>query len=272
MSSSFDWYGTGISALISLGLSLVTFSLGVRSGKERTERLKLREKYREIFAHFNKLKEGVENYKPISWDKFYDSKTRESKPYCRELVKNGESLELSRSLFPKVVDLEEKTLGFGWKFTELSESAGDIVIDVLERRGVSLKKEQYRTIVDFEEGNNERASYYELNPVLLMSEEKRNEWNQTLETSEAGINFTYLYESKIKYSIYLKKSDLIRIGLPDLINQIGERIYNENLELIEEQKALIAELKTVLKKVSKLAKEPHSFWGTIGNTFRDFFR
>ena len=63
--------------LISLGtsliVSLVTFILGLRSGKNQADRQKLQELYKKLYSHFAELKKSIEEDRCRTWESYDDS-------------------------------------------------------------------------------------------------------------------------------------------------------------------------------------------------------
>ena len=267
-----NWYSIAINSSISLILSLIMFSFGVRSGKERTERLKLRDKYRELYAHFSKLRSGIMEYKPLEWDDYRSSGDRTSKPPCKEMVKNGEHLELSKSLFPALEELEVNSLRYGWLFDELSNKSGELIKEVLEKHGVETKIENHSVSTDIDKSVKSSGSYFEVNPATLISKDIRNEWLKLIKERETGLCLTRVENSRILYRIYIRDCDIKLLNIEEIINDIALTLEQNKDEFLNSKDELVAKLDVYLQKLSSLTREPHSFWSTLGNTFKDFTR
>jgi hypothetical protein len=170
---SIDWTTIGINSGISLVLSFITFSLGLRAGKERTDRKDLREKYRTLTIHFQELKDKIVDEKPLSWSNFKEVNGK-SMPIVREMVQNGQHLELRHNLFPELEILESDALKYGYYFHHLSLEAGSIVEKVLENNEIELIKERYSMRTNVSD-DNENGSYIEYNPARLINRDRIKE-------------------------------------------------------------------------------------------------
>lgn len=60
--------------LISLGtsliVSLITFILGLRSGKNQADRQKMQELYKKLYSHFSELKKSIEEDRCRTWESY----------------------------------------------------------------------------------------------------------------------------------------------------------------------------------------------------------
>ncbi|MCM3257078.1 hypothetical protein M3664_04685 [Paenibacillus lautus] len=267
-----NWYSIAINSSISFILSLIMFSFGVRSGKERTERLKLRDKYRELYAHFSKLRNGILEYKPLDWDDFRDSNSWSSKPPCKEMVKNGEHLELSKSLFPALEELETNSLRYGSFFYDLSNKSGELILEVLGKHGVETKSENHSVSTNIDKSVKNSGGFFEVNPATLISPDIRSKWLGLVKERETGLCFTRVENSRVLYRIYLRECDVKYINIEEILIDIAMTLDENKDEYLNKREDLVVELDSYLQKLSGLTREPHSFWSTLGNTFKDFTR
>lgn len=271
--SNIDWVTLGINAAISMFLSLILFALGLRAGKERTDRKEIREKYRNIYSYLKKFKDRIEEGKPLYWRNFVKSFHDSFTPYLKEMVNKGEHVELNKGIISHVLEIEKDCLSYGWSFHNLSLKAGEIVEEILVKNQVSLKKGNYdlkTNIIDTENG----GSFFEYNPASLLQEKEFNYVLNRLLNSEVGVNFRYIQESKIMYQIHIRQADLKCIDIRHILNQVRNSLveYKDRDQYLSNEDRIIKELSKHLKILEKKIKEPFSFWNTIGNAIIDFFR
>lgn len=272
MFQNIDWAGVIINSIVSLLLSFIMFSFGIRSGKERTERLKLRDKYREMYSTLNRFHSGITDNKPLNWRHFSDSRNTNFKPFFAEMVKQGEHLELYKKIFPSIVDLEKECLRYGWNYKEFSASSGDFVISVLEKCGIPMKKETYSVKTMIDKGDNKGGSYFEINPVTLLSEYKCEEYLKRATSNNIGISFKFNDQSTVCYSIEIRSCDMKHIDLSHIFKELIETLENNKPEFLNQKDHILKELDKKMKSIGKLTQEPHPFWNTFANTFKDLFR
>ena len=61
------WQTVLLSLATSLIVSFLTFVLGLKSGKNQTDRAKLQNLYKNLYSHFSELKESLQYDRPKSW-------------------------------------------------------------------------------------------------------------------------------------------------------------------------------------------------------------
>ena len=90
------WQTIGLSFATSLIVSLITFILGLKSGKNQADRAKLQDLYKNLYSHFSDLKDSLNKNRPKSW-KNYKKVERgiysvEYFPPVKELHRTGDIL------------------------------------------------------------------------------------------------------------------------------------------------------------------------------------
>lgn len=105
-----------ISLLTSLIVSLFTFTLGLRSGKNKADRQKLQELYKQLYNHFVDLKKSILENRCKSWVD-YDSIISEDKtiytPPVKKLELSGDLIYLEKEIAVKASELESKIMDYG---------------------------------------------------------------------------------------------------------------------------------------------------------------
>lgn len=99
-----------LSLATSLIVSLITFILGLKSGKNQTDRAKLQNLYRDLYSHFSDLKESLQHNRPKSWRNYKKVErglyTIEYFPPVKELKRTGDILFLNKKIAETALELE----------------------------------------------------------------------------------------------------------------------------------------------------------------------
>ena len=123
-----------ISLITSLIISLITFTLGVKSGKNQSDRQKLKEFYKNIMIHFQELKYGLDSYNPKTWVHYRDLNHKYN-PLIKGMVINGDIIEINDRIAIQAEKLEKDVLIAGWKFYEKFQELFDISLEVIGQYG-----------------------------------------------------------------------------------------------------------------------------------------
>ncbi len=89
-----------LSLATSLFVSMVTFILGLKSGKNQADRAKLQELYKNIHRHFSELKEALADDCPKLWEHY--KKNDEYLPLIKELESTGDILFINAKFMKNV--------------------------------------------------------------------------------------------------------------------------------------------------------------------------
>jgi len=269
-----NWISIGVNAFISLLMSFIVFSLGLRAGKERTERKGLREKYRGLTVHFEELHNKIIEDEPLSWSDFdIDHFSKVSMPPLRKMTKDGEHLELDQEIITNLEDLEVIALRYGKYFNDIELEAGNIILKELEQKGVDLEyssnSNSKTTRVSTDNTNN---SYIRYKPAKLIFKNRIDELLQKLEQMDTGVNFELVQRSKIVYSVHIRKQDIEMLDFKEIMERISNELNQIKNEEINRKTVIINKHKEYIDILKQKTKEPYSFWDTLKNTFKDFIR
>lgn len=272
--NNIEWVTIGINAAISLFLSIILFALGLRAGKERAERKELREKYRNIYSYLKKFRDRIEEGNSLYWRHFVKSFHDSFTPYLKEMMEKGDHVELTKGLFPQIIEIEKDCLAYGWSFQNLSLKAGEIVEEVLVKNGVSLKKEKYQIKTSITDTDSEKSGpFFEYNPTKLIHEKELNYVLNRLKNSEVGIKFRYVQESTIKYEIHIRQADTRCLDISNILSQIRNSLveYKDKDHFLIKEDDIIYDINKFLNKLEKRIREPYTFWSTVGSSIKDIF-
>ena len=96
------WQTVLLSLATSLIVSLVTFILDLKSGKNQADRAKLQDMYRDLYSHFSDLKDCLNRNQPRTWQSYKKVERgfyrTEYYPPVKELKRTGNILFLKKKL------------------------------------------------------------------------------------------------------------------------------------------------------------------------------
>lgn len=265
--------------LLSLGtsliVSLITFILGLRSGKNQTDRAKLQDIYKNLHSHFSTLKEALYNDSPKLW-KHYE-KNRQYLPLVKELQSTGDILFITKKIASQSIDLEKQTLDYSWNLNHhISDLHSQLVSNLeLYRDGYSFKN--YRNSENdnahFESANpTECRVFYPREYYILYNKEKTSKLLKEALNSSHAVDFSLGNPMEYTFKIY---PESLNVSIDDYIEQLFTSFENQIQDyndLCNRKKELINEIDLLLKKIEKRVREPIGFWETIIGAFGDIFR
>ncbi len=262
-----------ISLITSLIVSLITFTLGVKSGKNQSDRQQLKEFYKKMTVHFQELKHGLDSYNPKTWRHFKDSNHNYS-PLIKSMVANGDIIEINKKIAIKAEKLEKDALIVGWKFYDKFQELFDIALETIEQYetlNYSNTGNQYKIKKDIT-GRAYRNYYLGIlfNKTLLRKELESLERERDL-----GLNFRHHEGSKIVYSLLLYPDDFNKIDINDVLLEINEKAIKEIEgleEILIEFNSLSKRLDDLIKLTAKRTRDPHTFIETVVGAIVDIFR
>ena len=103
-----------LSLATSLFVSMVTFILGLKSGKNQADRAKLQELYKNIHRHFSELKEALADDCRKLWEHY--KKNDEYLPLIKELESTGDILFIKKKNSEKFIRFGKKNFDIFMEF------------------------------------------------------------------------------------------------------------------------------------------------------------
>lgn len=262
-----------ISLITSLIVSLITFTLGVKSGKNQSDRQHLKELYKKITVHLQELKDGLDSFKPRTWRHYRDNNYNYN-PLIKMMVNNGDIIEINKKIAIESERLEKDALIAGWKFYDKFQELFDLALETIGGYG-KLNHNNIGNEYKLKEDITGRA-YREYSLGILLNKILLEQELKSLETNpELGMNFKHYEDSKIIYSILIYPDDFENISIDDVLWEINEKSVNQ-IEGIEEVLLEISKINKklydLIKLTTKRTRDPHTFIETIGGAIIDIFR
>lgn len=264
------------SIITSSAVSILTFILGLKSGKSQTDRAFLQEKYKLLYAHFSELEVGIKEKNPKKWEDFkrmQQGSTCRYYPPVRELESTGDILYIKESIAKTASGLELDCLSYKSKLDELCVKMHEHLINCSELyKGelidASYDKRQY-PLKKINTVNPTECKTYRLFPysILLDKEILIN----TLDERDAS-NDKYALDFVMsgnppekEFVIYPHSLEVNNIIFAERICEFA----NSEINCIDTEKELLKRIGKLKKKLAKRAKNPTGFWETFVGAFID---
>lgn len=242
------------SALVSLG----GFLIGVRAGKERTDRTALRAVYKDLYSHFHEIVEAAAAGQLKQWQDYKTNRSGHYLPLMKSMQHDGSIHLLPRRIADRLVELETNFLIAAFKFNEaLREWAIPAVVEQFRRDIEAPEKSiHHRTYVlvsliklILEGGSYRRAIGERLSndPELGIAVETPLERGQT--------QMLYAYSDKAKSEISVAA---FRIRLADLTAAMSA--INAPAKQVRK---VLADIHRSRGTISARISDPHPLWETV---------
>ncbi len=194
------WQTVLLSLATSLIVCLITFILGLKSGKNQADRAKLQNLYRDLYSHFSDLKESLQRDRPKSWASYKKVERGfsliEYFPPVKELKRSGDILFLNQRIANEALDLEKQVLNYSSSLDKhISNLHAALISDLkVYREGYIFKNGQPNSseTAHFETANPKGCSSFRRNNyrVLYNKEELTKLFQQLQESDSTAVEFT----------------------------------------------------------------------------------
>lgn len=271
-----------LSLATSLIVSMITFILGLKSGKNQTDRAKLQKIYQQLHSHFEDLKESLLRDSPKSWinyKKVEHGLSTEYFPPVKEMNKTGELLFIKEKIAKEAIDLETSLMKFSSKLNyNIPDIHKSLISDLsLYKEGFSFKKYQGQKdeTAHFETVNPDNCKSYQMETYLIFFNKER--FIQRMKRFVDSKSYSISFSSNGNPATY--SFSLYPNGLAVSIEEYTRRIFDNfsiNIDEYErlclEKDKLITRIDKINKKIARRVREPVSFWETLLGAFIDMFR
>ena len=271
-----DWPTFLAGLIASLVVALVTFVLGVKSGKNQADRQRLQEMYKSLLVHFRDLKERLDSY-PRRWEQYEEHRVGweiRYLPPVKKMEHDGNSVYIKQKLFKEALELERDVLKFGYDVERYYDDIFDAIasdhnlfkapIDT----STDVRGHKCRRIIaddgqNYTTGRSSRLFYF-LQPGI----------GKRIEGALESGGYLTFHDDRNPYEHELT----INPGAYDDLAIVAQRIeslsresglYNE---LNSQRASLKSRIDALMKKLTRRAKEPVPFWETFAGAFIDVFR
>lgn len=142
------WQTVLLSLATSLIVSFLTFVLGLKSGKNQTDRAKLQNLYKNLYSHFSELKESLQYDRPKSWESYKKVErglySIEYYPPVKELKRTGDLLFIKKKIADDALSLELQIVSYSYELMKhIPEIHAAFISDMgVYKEGYIFKKYQ----------------------------------------------------------------------------------------------------------------------------------
>lgn len=262
-----------ISAGVSLFVSLITFTLGLKAGKNQSDRKSDKDKYREISVHFNDLLRDLKTLNPKKWDDYDSMPTNtggEYVPLLKKMKFNGQSIELNKKLIKEAEKLEYDLLYWSSNYyLKLEQIKEHIILEIFNYHDkVSVDKNGN---LDIGTSPNQSIVYINSLGIFFYEYEFYKYINNLKDENVYIVNLKG--RSKRSY-IGIVKDSLNSISLKEFLMKIFQYYKNdiEIKKLKQEKDSLLVRTENIIKNVDKRVKEPFTFIETVFGAITDIFK
>lgn len=268
-----------ISGGVSLIVSLFTFTLGLKSGKNQSDRQLHRNKYRDISVHFNEMLNKLQTTNPKKWSNYksiqVDLNTYQSMPLLVEMKSNGESIELNKNIIDESEQLELDLLRYAEKYYNQFDKIKEYIISNLSICCNSIKMQGNYLIstMDNPIGIPQHTVNY---GIIIMKESLDKICYQLRNNEKYGISF----QSKSKdgqgyHTVTIFNNTLKNKTVEGFLLETYNYFQKNDKDikdLYEERCFLTKRTEKLINKVNKKVKEPFSFIETFFGAIIDIFK
>jgi hypothetical protein len=271
-----------ISLCTSLLVSLFTFILGLKSGKNQADRAMLQRIYREVFSQFDQLKRFIEDNRPKRWSHYekiqIDLSSYQYIPPIAKLERTGELLHIKPSIAQKAVKLEEELVNYG---ADLFDSIRNIHNVLISDRSLYKEQGQFKEY----QGQSNTDHFETLNPTECKSytycdyrdfydkEEITRAFSRLTCDKSCAIEFRLQTDRVcITYKVY---PEGLTVSPEEFIKNIYSKFNAEIKDfsrLASAKSDNLKQIEKLNKKIAKRVRDPYSFWETLGGAFWDCIR
>jgi len=269
-----------ISLFTSIVVSLFTFILGLKSGKNQTDRAMIQDIYKKMYAHFDDLGEHIKRNRPKSWESFksikYDMNRTKYFPVVSELKMNGDLLYVKKRIADKACALEIDLMNYAWDEKRNLRNIHQIVsgCSALYKDGWTFKN--YHRSPD----NNHFETSNPLDCRTHICADYRDWFDRARITElfahindDRALEFRYQNDSEV-FSMMIYPQSLA-VTQDEFIEQVYQ-LLNQEIEgfsdICSKKSTYINQIEKLKKKIAKRVREPFSFWSTFFGAFADLFR
>ncbi len=266
------------SILTSAVVSLFTFVLGLKSGKNQADRAFLQELYKQLYSYFSELEIGIKESNPKKWEDYRSMEARSKIQYyppVKEMQRTGDILYIRKGIADQAFQLELDCLRYGWNLDEVCMKVHEHLINSPEMYKNDLVYETYdkdkNPLNNFGTPNPTACRTYRnyVYGILLDKDKLIKELDERdASDSKYALNFTMKGNPpKRKFIIY---PNSLAVDNETFANSVTE-YANHEFNIAEVKKELLKRIEKLKRELAKRAKNPTGFWETFVGAFIDIF-
>lgn len=266
------------SILTSAGVSLFTFVLGLKSGKNQADRAFLQGLYKQLYAHFSELEAGLIDNRPKKWEDYksiQQGNRTKFYPPVREMQRTGDILYLNKRIADQAIKLEVDCLSYRWNLDELCMKVHEHLVQCSELFKDELVDES------FDKKNNPLKrvgtsnstgcrTYRNFAYGVLLNKEKLIVQLNDRDASDSGYALDFTMKGNPPKREFILYPESLAVDNETFAKTITE-YANSEFNSVAVEKELLKRIEKIKKKIAKRAKNPTGFWETFAGAFIDIF-
>ncbi|VBB09335.1 Hypothetical protein LUCI_4625 [Lucifera butyrica] len=254
------------SLIVSLIVSIFTFTIGLRAGKNQADRPKLKEIYRMLAVHFVELQKGIAEGCPKKWEDYLFDKG-EYYTTVERMIKDGSLIDLPPKLMLRLEKLEQEILYFGYKHNQIAKEMSRFTFEYLQKY-VSNPIEESKYIIRYGTLKSSRG----LAIGILLTEDGVKDFISNFNDNNVGISFR-VFNDREEKEIYVYP-DGLSISIADFVEKLSLSIREQPSvsTLLNERPMLQRQVSNIINILERRTNDPHPFWQTILTAFHDVLK
>ena len=266
------------SILTSAIVSLFTFVLGLKSGKNQADRAFLQGLYKQLYAHFVELEAGIKENRPKKWEDYksiQQGNITQFYPPVKEMQRTGDILYLKKRIADQAIQLELDCLGYRWNLDELCVKVHEHLVrcpelfkDVLVDESYDKKNNPLKKIGTSNPTNC--RTYRNFTYGVLLNKEKLIAQLNERDVSDSAYALDFAMKGNPPKREFILYPGSLAVDNETFANSIAE-YANSEFDSAGVEKELLKRIEKIKKKMAKRAKNPTGFWETFVGAFIDIF-
>lgn len=270
--------------LISIGtsliVSLITFILGLKSGKNQADRAYLQKIYKNLYSHFHDIELALLDGRPKEWHDYKKIETMHSikyYPMVKELDRSGDILYLKDKIAKDALLLEQECLHYPYDADDAITHIHQLILQNPHFFKGGLVSDSYQKSDNksrIKTSNESNCNTYHPESYLLFLDKKAISKHISLwATSNPDYALAFTTRGNPpKFSFTIYPNDLL-ITSDEFIEYIWTSENSSSyIKLNQTKDDLLKRITKIKKQLAKRAKNPNTFWETFFGAFGDLFK
>lgn len=266
------------SILTSAVVSLFTFVLGLKSGKNQADRAFLQELYKNLYVHFSELEVGIKEKRPKRWKDYKEinkEHTIEYFPLVKEMKRTGDILYLKKKIADKASQLELDCLNYSLNLDELCKKVHEYFLECPELFDNKLVDETYdkknSPLIKLGTANPTGCKTYRYFTYgVLVDKEKLLEQLNERDASDQKYALDFALKGNPSERELVIYPCSLAVDNETFAKKITE-YANGEFNTVAAERDILERIEKLKKIVAKRAKNPTGFWETFVGAFLDIF-
>lgn len=261
------------SFITSATVSLITFILGLRAGKNQSDRQSLKDRYRRLAVHFEDIASGIRHGRPREWGDYpVNHRARRFDTPVKQMLSDGSLLDMPSSLVQQMEDVEKDALAYGWRYQQAADVAWNAAKNTVQQQAVVPLKETDCSLTPLSSQQIPRR-WIEVSFFELLSDGVEMASKHLSDDPELGVVLVYYSRDRRRCEIRLGPG-VVTGNVTDLLRDIWavSSSVPEFRKVLQDKPSILRRVERLQRKLANRARDPHPFWETLVGAWLDLFR